>query len=74
MDNSLDGINIVSDHNQLSLAFFNKSGHVVKTKLDVDWLGSLAGTTSFSSLLKTELLLLFGLGLVLSEQLEELGS
>lgn len=70
MDNSLYGVNVVSDDNQLGLALFNEGGNVVKTKLNVDGLGSLAGTTVLSGFLKTELLFLLGLGLVLSEQLE----
>lgn len=74
VNNSLNGIYVVGNHNQLGLAFFNQSGHVVETELDVDWLGSLTSTTGFGGLLKTELLFLLGLGLVLSEQLEELGS
>lgn len=74
VNNGLNWINVVGDNNQLGFAFFNQSGHVVKTELDMNWFGGLASTTSLSSLLKTQLLLLFGLGLVLSEQLEELGS
>ena len=47
---------------------------MVEAELDVDGLGGLAGTTVLGGLLETELLLLLGLGLVLSEQLEEFGS
>ena len=74
MDNSLNGINVVGDNNQLGLAFLDEGSHVVKTELDVDGLGSLAGTTVLGGLFKTELLFLLGLGLVFTEQLEEFGS
>lgn len=74
VNNSLNGINVVGDHNQLGFAFLNEGGHVVEAELDVNGLCGLAGTTVLGGLLKTELLLLLGLGLVLSEQLEELGS
>lgn len=73
MDNSLNGINVVSNDNQLGGTLFNKCGNVVKTKLDVDWLSSLALSLLFSISLEAELLLLLGLWLVLSEELEELG-
>ena len=46
---------------------------MVQTELDVNGLGSFAGTTVLSGLLKTELLFLLGLGFVLTEQLEEFG-
>ena len=74
VNNSLNGINVVGDHNQLCLAFLNEGSHVVEAELDVDGLGGLAGTTVLGGLLETELLFLLGLGLVLSEQLEEFGS
>ena len=67
VDNSLNWINVVSNHNELGFTFFDESGNVVKTKLDVDWLGGLINTTVLSLLLKTELLFLLGLWLVLSE-------
>ena len=65
----LNWVNIVSDNNQLSATLFNKGGHVVKTELDVDWLGGLSSTGLLSGSLKSELLLLSGLGHILSEQL-----
>jgi len=74
VNNSLDGINVVGNNNKLGSALFNKSGNVVKTELDVDGLGGLSSSTSFSGGLKTELLLLLGLGHVLGEELKELGS
>jgi hypothetical protein len=47
---------------------------VVKTKLNVNWLGGLTGTTFLSGSLKTELLFLFGLGHVLGEELNKFSS
>lgn len=73
MNNGLNGVNVVGNNNELGLALLNKSSHVVKSELDVDGLGSFAGTTLLSCGLKAELLLLLGLGLVLGEELEELG-
>ena len=74
VDNSLNWVNVVSNHYELGLALLNKSSNVVKTKLDVDWLGGLASTTVLSGFLKTELLLLLGLWLVLSEELKKFSS
>ena len=74
VDNSLNRVNVVSNHYELGLALLNKSSNVVKTKLDVDWLGGLASTTVLSGFLKTELLLLLGLWLVLSEELKKFSS
>lgn len=73
MDNGLDGINVVGNNNQLGGTLFNKGGHVVETKLDVDGLSSLTLTLLLSISLEAELLLLLGLWLVLGEELEELG-
>ena len=70
VNNGLNRVDVVSDHNELGFVFLNKSSNVVKTKLDVNWFGGFAGTTSLSSFLKAELLLLLGLWLVLSEELE----
>jgi len=67
VDNSLNWVNVVGNHNELGFTFFDESGNVVKTKLDVDWFGGLINTTVLSLLLKTELLFLLGLWLVLSE-------
>ncbi len=47
---------------------------MVETELDVDGLGGLASTTVLGGLHEMELLYLFGLGVVLSEQLEEFDS
>ena len=74
VDNSLNWVNVVSNHYELGLALLDKSSNVVKTKLDVDWLGGLASTTVLSGFLKTELLLLLGLWLVLSEELKKFSS
>ena len=74
VDNSLNWVNVVSNHYELGLALLDKSSNVVKTKLDVDWLSGLASTTVLSGFLKTELLLLLGLWLVLSEELKKFSS
>lgn len=75
-DEELDGVNIVSHHNELSLALLDELGHVVKTELEDDRLGSLLGVSAtllgLSLGLETGLLLLLGLGLVLGEELKEL--
>ena len=70
VNNGLNRVDVVSDHNELGFVFLNKSSNVVKTKLDVNWFGGFTGTTSLSSFLKAELLFLLGLWLVLSEELE----
>lgn len=61
-------VNVVSDDNELCLAFFDESGNVVKTELEYVWLGTLLGITTsllgFSFLLKSGLLFLLGLWLV----------
>lgn len=74
VDDAFDGVNIVSHDDKLSLTLFDKSGHVVKTELEVDGLGSLGITTLLSFSLKAELLLSLSLRLVLTEDLEDLGS
>jgi|LauGreDrversion4_2_1035121.scaffolds.fasta_scaffold35474_5 hypothetical protein len=72
----LKGINVVSNHNELSLAFLNEVGNVVKTELDDNRLGTLLGISTIllalSAALKSGLLLLVGLGLVFSEQFKKL--
>ena len=73
MDNSLDGVDVVGNDNELGLVLLDEGGNVVKTELDVHGLGGL-GILGLSSSLKAELLLLARLGRVLSEELEELGS
>lgn len=64
-----NGINVVSDDNELGLALFNESGHVVKTELEHVWLSTLLSITTsllgFSFLLKSGLFLDLGLWLVL---------
>lgn len=64
-----DGVNVVSDDNELCLAFFDEGGHVVETELEDVWLSTLLGITTsllgFSFLLKSGLLFLLGLWLVL---------
>ena len=74
VNDSLDGVNVVSDNNQLGNTLFDKGGDVVETELDVDWLGSLASAVLLSGSLKSKLLLLTGFGHVLGQELKELGS
>ena len=75
-DEELDGVNIVSHHNELGLTLLNELSHVVETELDDDGLGGLLGisATLLGLILGLEagLLLLLGLGLVLGEELKEL--
>jgi hypothetical protein len=72
MDHALNGVNVVSNDHELGLVFFNEGGNVVETELEVHGLGGL-GVLVLGHLLEAILLLLLGLGLVLSEELEELG-
>lgn len=74
VNHNLNGVNVVGNDHESSLAFFDKGGHVVKTELDVEGLGSLGSTALLSLSLESELLLDVGLGLVLAQELEELGS
>ena len=68
-DHQFDGVNVVSDDNELSLAFLNQLGHVVEPELDVDGLGGLelllVVLLSLGFLQESCLLLLFGFGFVL---------
>jgi len=73
MHNELNWVDIVGDHNELSLAFFNECGHMVETELQVDGLGGLGSATGLGFLLESGLLLLTGLWRVLGEQFKELG-
>lgn len=72
----LNGVNVVSHNNELSLTLLNELGHVVETELDNNWLSSLLGISitdlSLSLLLESGLLLLVGLGNVFTEQFKEL--
>ena len=74
----LNGVNVVSHNNELSLTLLNELGHVVETELDNNWLSSLLGISitdlSLSLLLESGLLLLVGLGNVFTEQFKELRS
>jgi len=74
VDDGLNGVNIVSNDDKLSLTLFDKGGHVVKTELEVNRSGRLGITTFLSSGLKAEFLLSLGLRLVLTEDLKDLGS
>lgn len=71
----LDGINVVCDHNQLRLTVLNQSSDVVDTILDH---ARLLGVVSSSTLgflggssCQTLLLVLHGLGAIVSQQLEQ---
>lgn len=72
----LQGVNIMSDHDELGLALLNELGNMVKTELEDDGLGTLLGTGTAGLVLSLSSesggLLLLGLGLVLGEKLEEL--
>lgn len=74
----LSGVDVVGHDDELGLAILNELGNVVETELEDDGLGTLlSGSTTLLGLslsLKADLLLLLGLGLVLSEQFKELGS
>lgn len=58
-------------HNELGLALFDKSGHVVQAKFEDDWLFTFL-VFLFSFSLEAVLLLLPGLWLVLGAQLHQL--
>lgn len=78
-DNELDGVDIVGDEDEGSLLVLNEANNVVETVLDnVGLLGDillLLALLDGSSLLEKTLLLLgLGLGAVLVEELEGLGS
>ena len=76
-DNEFDGINVVSDDNELSFLVLNKSGDVIKSVLDDNGLLGLnllvlslgLGSSDFS-----DFLLSSGFRRVLSEELEEIRS
>jgi len=72
VDHALNGVNVVSDDHELGLVLFNEGGDVVETELEVHGLGAL-GVLVLGGLEEAGLLLLLGLGLVLTEELEELG-
>lgn len=77
MDDNLNWVDIMGNHDELGLAFFNESGDVVKTELEVSWLWSsvvslLSSLLGLSLSLETVGLLLLGLWRVLGEELEEL--
>ncbi len=75
-DEEFDGINVVSHNDELCLAFFDESGHVVETELENERLSTLLGISttslSFSFLLKSGLLFLLIFRLVFSEQFKKL--
>ena len=73
---NLKGVNVVSNNDDLGLALLNEVGHVVKTELEDDGLGTLLGLTTvlfgLSLSVQPSLLFLVRLWLVLSEQFKEL--
>jgi len=74
VNNDLNRVDVVGDDNHLGLVLFNKSGHVVETKLEVHGLVGLLLLTGFGLSLKSKRLLLVGLRSVLGKQFKELGS
>ena len=79
-DNELDGVDVVGDHDELGLLGLDERDNVVETVLGEDGLLRVLGRGLVALLLsllslgqETSLLLLGGLGLVLVEELEELG-
>jgi len=70
-DDHFDWVNVVSNDDELGLVFFHKRGHMVESKLEVDWLGCLT-TATLSFFLQTFLLVLLGLWAVFGEQFKEL--
>jgi len=47
-NNHLDGVNVVSDHNEFSFLLLNEMGNVVQAELDMDGLITLVITTGGS--------------------------
>ena len=79
VDNHLDGVDIVGDHDQLGLVLLDEGRHVVETELEVHGLlglilAILVGSASISLSLESVVLGGLGLRLVLVEQFKELGS
>jgi len=70
-DDHLDWVDVMGDNDELSLVLFDEGGNVVKTILEMDWLGGLAGL-SFGFFLQAFLLVLLGLWAVFAEQFKEL--
>ena len=77
-ENQFNGVNIISNDNQLSLLVFNQGSDVVDTVLDNERLVSLGDFLLFSlgssNSTKTFALFLLAFGSVLVQQLEELSS
>lgn len=72
VDDSLNGVNVVGNNNNLSLVLLNEGGDVVKTEFDEKRLGGLLVVLLLSGFLKTLLLVSLALSGVLGEQFEEL--
>jgi len=77
-ENELDGVDVVGDEDELSLLLFDEGRDGVYSLTDdggaLGRLILLSGNTSFSAFAETLLLLLLGLGTVLVQKLEQLGS
>lgn len=73
VNHALNGVDVVSNDHELGGTLFDKSGDVVKTELEVNGLSSLGVSLGLSLLLEAVLLFLLGLGLVLGQELEDLG-
>ena len=78
MDHQFDWDDIMSDNDKLGFLVFNKSGDMIQTKFENEWLISLLGFLLFSLILsfflKSLSLVFLGLWSVLREELEKLVS
>lgn len=79
-DHHLDGLDVVSNNNELCFLVFDQLGNVVQTEFKHNGLGASLGFVlsisdlGLSFLLESGFLVLLGLGGVLCKQLEESGS
>jgi len=71
-DNHLNGVNIVSNHNEGSTLLLNKLGNVVQSELDVDGLVGLGSRLVSGNSGETFLLGLTGLRAIFGKQFKEL--
>jgi len=72
VENKLNWINIMGNHNKLGFSVLDKSGDVVKTEFGKFRLWSVfLGTTRFSLFLESLGLLFLGLSFILGEEFEE---
>jgi len=70
-DDHLDGVDVMSDHDELGAVLLNELGDVVQAELNVDGLGSLLLSLVSGSLSEAGLLFNAGLGAVFREQFKE---